>query len=57
MYTQHELARLCGFVDSYVGDVEQETVNITLANLEALAMGLRCLEEDLLRRGQAPIKR
>jgi len=47
-YTQHELARQCGFANSYVDDVEQATVNITLANLEALAAGLRCGEEELL---------
>ena len=51
-YTQHELARQCGFADSYVGDVEQATVNITLANLEALAAGLRCGEEELLMRNR-----
>jgi len=49
-YTQHELARQCGFSISYVGDVEQGTANITLANLEALAAGLRCGEDELLRR-------
>lgn len=49
-YTQQELARRCGFSNSYIGDIEQETVNITLANLEALAKGLECSAEDLLRR-------
>jgi DNA-binding Xre family transcriptional regulator len=49
-YTQHELARRCGFPNSYISDIEQETVNITLANLEALANGLECFAEDLLRR-------
>jgi transcriptional regulator with XRE-family HTH domain len=48
-YTQQELARRCEFPKSYIGDIEQETVNITLANLEALANGLGCLPEDLLR--------
>ena len=47
-YTQHQLSRRCGFPNSYIGDIEQENVNITLANLEALAMGLSCLECDLL---------
>jgi len=51
-YTLHELARQCGFANSYVGDVEQATVNITLANLEALAAGLRCGEEELLMRNR-----
>jgi transcriptional regulator with XRE-family HTH domain len=49
-YTQQELARLCSFAPSYIGDIEQATVNITLANLEALANGLRCSVPDLLRR-------
>lgn len=48
-YTQQELATRCGFPNSYIGDIEQETVNITLANLEALAMGLDCSPQDLLR--------
>jgi len=48
-YTQRELARICGFSTSYIGNVEQGRVNITLANLEALAKGLSCWEEDLLR--------
>jgi len=49
-YTQHTLAEVCGVSPSYVGDVEQGNVNITLANLEALATGLRCGEDELLRR-------
>jgi DNA-binding XRE family transcriptional regulator len=49
-YTQQELAKICGFSKSYIGNVEQGTVNITLANLETLAIGLNCAEEDLLRR-------
>jgi transcriptional regulator with XRE-family HTH domain len=47
-YTQHQLSRHCGFPNSYIGDIEQENVNITLANLEALAIGLSCSEIDLL---------
>lgn len=47
-YTQRELAKLCGFATSYVGNVEQERVNITLANLETLARVLDCAEEDLI---------
>ena len=49
-YTQHALAKVCGISPSYIGDVEQGNVNITLANLEALATGLRCGEDELLRR-------
>jgi DNA-binding XRE family transcriptional regulator len=53
-YTQEELARVCGFQKSYIGNVEQGTVNISLANLEALAAGLGCFETDLLNRGGPP---
>jgi len=34
-YTQERLGKLCGLRGNYVSDVEQATVNITLANLEA----------------------
>ncbi len=49
-YTQDELARICGFEKSYVSRVEQAIVNITLANLQALAVGLGCTESELLMR-------
>jgi transcriptional regulator with XRE-family HTH domain len=49
-YTQEGLAKVCGLQKNYVGNVEQATVNISLANLEALATGLRCGEDELLRR-------
>jgi transcriptional regulator with XRE-family HTH domain len=49
-YTQKELGSLCGLTKTYIGNVEQGTVNITLANLEAIANGLGCNAEDLLRR-------
>ena len=49
-YTQRELASLCGFSKTYISNVEQGTVNITLANLEAICRGLDCFEEDLLRK-------
>ncbi len=48
--TQHELARRCGLGPGYIGDVEREAVNITIANLEALADGLECSLVDLVRR-------
>ena len=38
-YTQEKLAELCQLHRSYISDIEQATVNITLANLEALARG------------------
>lgn len=49
-YTQRELAKFCGFSASYIGNVEQGTVNITLANLETIARALYCSAEDLLRK-------
>jgi transcriptional regulator with XRE-family HTH domain len=52
-YTQKELAEQCDMSPSYIGDVEQGNVNITLANLEALAAGLNCSEADLLWSGYA----
>jgi transcriptional regulator with XRE-family HTH domain len=51
-YTQADLAVRCGFHKNYVGNVEQARVNITLANLETLAGGLGCGEEELLMRNR-----
>jgi transcriptional regulator with XRE-family HTH domain len=51
-YTQKDLAARCGFHKNYVSNVEQARVNITLANLEALAGGLECGEEELLMRNR-----
>jgi transcriptional regulator with XRE-family HTH domain len=53
-YTQEDLAKVCGLKKSYVSNVERATVNITLANLEAIARGLGCTEEELL---SSPSKR
>jgi transcriptional regulator with XRE-family HTH domain len=47
-YTQKDLANLCGLNKTYIGNVEQGIVNISLANLEAIAKGLECSAEDLL---------
>jgi len=49
-YTQRELAKRCGFVPSYIGNIEQGTENVTLATLETLMHGLGCSEEDLFMR-------
>lgn len=49
-YTQEGLAKLCLLNKKYISNVEQGSVNITLANLEALAKGLSCTEEELLKR-------
>jgi hypothetical protein len=48
-YTQKELADLCQFTKIYISNVEQGTVNISLANLEAFATGLVCREWELLK--------
>ena len=47
-YTQERLAKLCGFTKNYISNVEQATVNISLANLEALTRGLNCSMDELL---------
>lgn len=49
-YTQQELANRCGLSKTYISNVEQGTVNISLASLEVLAIGLGCSEADLVRR-------
>ena len=49
-YTQLELSRRSGIPNRYISNIEQELKNISLANREALAVGLDCFEEDLLRR-------
>jgi len=54
-YTQQKLANLCQLSKSYISNVEQATVNISLANLEAIATGLGCAEEDLLRVSIRPV--
>jgi transcriptional regulator with XRE-family HTH domain len=48
-YTQEELAAHCCMHKSYIGNVEQGTINITLSSLEALATGLACTEWELLK--------
>jgi len=47
-YTQADLARRTGLGLGYIRDVERETVNVALVNLEALAHGLNCSFHDLL---------
>ena len=49
-YTQRELAKRCGFIPSYIGNIEQGTENVTLATLETLMHGLECSGEDLFMR-------
>jgi len=49
-YRQKDLAERIGVHKTFIGNIEQGTVNATLATLEALANGLGCFEEDLLRR-------
>lgn len=46
--TQQELAEASGFKRTYISNVEQGRVNISLANLEALTVGLDCSPVDLL---------
>ena len=46
-YTQEELGNRCGFNKGYISKVEQELLNISIANLEALTVGLECSLVDL----------
>ena len=41
---------LCRLHKNYISNIEQATVNISLANLETIARGLRCTANDLLRK-------
>ena len=52
-YSQKDVARRTGLNKGYVSKVEHERMNVSLANLEALAKGLGCTEEDLVRRPPA----
>ena len=55
--TQHQLAHACGLPQGYIGDVERAAVNITLASLEALAIGLECFPVDLFGTTKVPATR
>jgi transcriptional regulator with XRE-family HTH domain len=46
-YTQPQLGKLSGLDRNYISNIEQETVNISLANLERLANALECSLYDL----------
>lgn len=52
--TQRRLGAASGLCKTYISDVEQGNVNISLANLEALASGLDCSIIVLL--GRPPAK-
>jgi transcriptional regulator with XRE-family HTH domain len=54
--TQRELSRVCKFSESYVGAVEQDTVNLTLSSLELLATGLECSVQDLFMPPTEPVQ-
>jgi transcriptional regulator with XRE-family HTH domain len=41
------LARRSGLPNRYISNIEQELKNVTLANLEALSLGLECSVVDL----------
>jgi transcriptional regulator with XRE-family HTH domain len=46
-YTQRQLGKLSGLNRNYISNIERETVNISLANLERLANALECSLYDL----------
>jgi len=47
-WTQEDLANATGLQKTYISDVEQATINVTLASLETLARGLQCTAAELL---------
>lgn len=49
-WSQKKLQHGCGFPQGYISKMEQELLNVSLANLERLANGLNCSLYDLLRR-------
>ena len=46
-YTQIDLARRTGLPNGYISKIERELMNVSLANLDALAAGLDCSLTDL----------
>jgi transcriptional regulator with XRE-family HTH domain len=46
--TQQALARACGCGTGSIGDIERAALNVTLATLELLTLGLACAPADLL---------
>jgi transcriptional regulator with XRE-family HTH domain len=55
--TQLELAAACGLSNAYISKIERELINPSLANLEALTVGLDCAPADLLIRVRAAAPR
>ena len=53
-YTQHQLAARCGFKPGYVGDLEREVVNLTLATPRSARYRAGLLGTGLLRAPQRP---
>lgn len=48
-YTQVDLAAHCQLYQTYISSIERACLNVTLGNLEALAKGLGCAEEELMK--------
>jgi len=46
--TQPQLAARCALTKSYISKIEQATLNVSIASLEALTIGLDCWPVDLL---------
>ena len=46
-WSQIELARRSGLTNNQISKLERELLNSSMANIEALAVALECLEVDL----------
>lgn len=46
--SQEALANLCGLHRTYIGSVERSERNVSIDNMEAIALALRCSLRDLL---------
>jgi len=49
--SQDEFADLCGLHRTYIGSVERQERNVTLATLELLAQSIGCSVPELLTKG------
>jgi transcriptional regulator with XRE-family HTH domain len=53
-WSQKQLAAACGLIKGHISKIEQASLNVSIASLEALTVGLDCLPADLLTRLKHP---